>query len=247
MKRAYLRFYEELNDFLPEEKRKVRYIYEFYGTPSVKDVIEANGIPHTEVDMILVNGISVDFNYKTNNNDDISVYPVFETFDVTSVQHLRSEPLRNPAFVLDLHLGSLAKYMRMVGLDAFYNNAFNADMIIDLSIQQKRVILTSDKKILKRNDVTRGYWVRNKDTKEQLREVITHFHLEGKMNPFVRCILCNQLLQDIKKEEIIHEIPPKVSLWAEEFKKCPACGKVYWKGSHYNRMKDFIDEFKKSL
>lgn len=247
MKKAYFRFYEELNDFLPEEKRKIRFAYDFTGIPSVKDIIEALGVPHTEVDLILVNGISVNFSFRINDNDDISVYPVFETFDITLVQHLRPEPLRNPAFILDVHLGSLAKYMRMTGLDAFYNNSYNADEIVDISLRQNRAILTSDRKILKRNDVTHGYWVRNKNTTEQLREIIMHFHLEGKLNPFIRCIMCNQLLLEIKKEEVINEIPPKVNLWAEEFKKCPACGKVYWKGSHYSRMKEFIDEFKKSL
>ena len=95
MHKIYLRFYEELNDFLPEEKRKKRFIHQFIDRTSVKDLIESLGVPHTEVDLILANGKSVNFKYLINDEDDISVYPVFESFDITAVQHLRPKTLRN--------------------------------------------------------------------------------------------------------------------------------------------------------
>lgn len=242
MNTAYIRFYEELNDLLPDEKKKVRIVYTYWGTPSVKDVIEANGVPHTEVDLILVNGVSVDFNYRIKNNDDISVYPVFESFDISSLQHLRPDPLRNPFFVLDVHLGTLARYLRMTGLDSLYKNNYNSDDIVNISILQKRTILTKDLNILKRKDVSHGYLVRGNHPSEQLKEVISRFQLGNKLLPFTRCMECNHLLENIDKEEVQNEIPEKVRGWHNEFKKCPGCGRIYWKGSHYLKMLDLIDE-----
>ena len=115
IKKVTFRFYEELNDFLPEEKRKVRFAHQFIDRASVKDMIESLGVPHIEIDLILANGKSVEFSYIVEDKDDISVYPVFESMDITDVQHLRSKPLRDPKFIADVHLGSLVKYMRMLG------------------------------------------------------------------------------------------------------------------------------------
>jgi uncharacterized protein len=247
MIKLYFRFYEELNDFLYEEKRKVRFEYEVFDSPSVKDVIEAFGVPHTEVDMILVNGKSVSFDYNVKAGDDISVYPVFESFEIQEVQHLRPQPLRNPRFILDVHLGSLAKYMRMAGFDVIYRNNFWDREIIVISLNEKRTILTKDRNILKRSEVTHGYWVRSTAVEEQLMEVIVRFHLEQMIKPFTRCLECNGLLVQAEKEEVINEIPPKVKSRQEEFKKCSICGKIYWKGTHYEKMHGFIDKLRKSL
>jgi uncharacterized protein len=247
MTKLYLRFYEELNDFLPEEKRKVRFEHEVTDSPSVKDVIEAAGVPHTEVDFILVNGISVSFSYNVKADDDISVYPVFESFEISDIQHLRPQPLRNPRFVLDVHLGSLAKYMRMAGFDVSYRNNFGDKEIIVISLNEKRTILTKDRNILKRNEVTHGYWVRSTAVEEQLKEIISRFHLDQMMQPFTRCMNCNKLLETVDKKEVEAELPPKVRSWHDEFKRCPECGKIYWKGTHYEKMQGFIDKLKKSL
>jgi sulfur carrier protein ThiS len=166
MHKIYLRFYEELNDFLPEEKRKKRFVHPFIDRTSVKDLIESLGIPHTEVDMVLVNGKSVNFKYLINDGDDISVYPVFESLDITDVQHLRPKPLRKPKFVADVHLGRLTRYLRMIGLDVLYKNNFNDEEIVQLSLKERRAILTKDRGILKRNEVTHGYWVRSTKVEE---------------------------------------------------------------------------------
>src|SRR3989338_9144205 len=115
MSRAHFRFYEELNDFLPPERRKTTFTREFRNRASVKDMIEALGVPHTEVDLILVNGASVDFSYLVQDGDRISVYPMFESFDIRPLVHLRPRPLREPKFVLDTHLGKLAVYLRLLG------------------------------------------------------------------------------------------------------------------------------------
>ncbi|MBN1293701.1 MAG: twitching motility protein PilT, partial [Candidatus Latescibacteria bacterium] len=143
-KHAQFRFYEELNDFLPTEKRKIDFTYEFDGTPSIKDVVEALGVPHTEIDLILVNGASVDFSYHMCDVDIISVYPVFESLDISPVTHLREKPLREPKFILDVHLGKLAKYMRLLGFDTVYDNLYDDHEIVALAVAQKRTILTRD-------------------------------------------------------------------------------------------------------
>ena len=140
-----IRFYEELNDFLPEEKRKIRFVHHYIDRTSVKDLIESLGVPHAEVDLILVNGKSVGFDYLINDEDDISVYPVFESFDITDIQHLRPKPLREPKFICDVHLGKLARYLRMMGFDVYYYNDLTDEKIVSVSLKEKRAILTKDR------------------------------------------------------------------------------------------------------
>ena len=241
MKTVYFRFYEELNDFLPYEKRK-RIEHHFIDRTSVKDMIESLGVPHTEIDLILVNGKSVDFSYTVNDKDEISVYPVFESLDISNVQHLRAEPLREPKYVLDVHLGKLARYMRMVGLDTVYKNNFSDDELVEISLKEKRTILTKDRGILKRNEVMHGCWIRNEDPEKQLKEVVERFDLKNKLREFSRCLECNSTLTEIEKEKIFDHLPPKVKEWQNEFYYCGNCDKVYWKGSHYEKMKKIIDE-----
>jgi uncharacterized protein with PIN domain len=244
MKKVYFRFYEELNDFLPEEKRKIRFTHNYIDLASVKDVIESFGVPHTEVDLILVNGKSVKFDYLVNDGDDISVYPVFESLDITNVQHLRPKPLRNPKFIADVHLGTLARYLRMMGFDVLYKNDFDDNEIVNLSLSEKRAILTKGHGILKRSEVTHGYWIRSTKVKEQVIEVIKRFDLKNIIKEFSRCINCNSVLKPISKNEIIDDLPPKVSKSKTDFSRCPVCNKSYWKGTHHQKMLSFIQSVK---
>jgi len=244
MHKIYCRFYEELNDFLPEEKRKVRFTHNYIDRASVKDVIESLGVPHTEVDMILVNGKSAWFDYLITDGDDISVYPVFESLDITNVQHLRPKPLREPKFIADVHLGKLARYLRMMGFDVFYKNDFDDNKIVSFSLTEKRAILTRDRDILKRSKVTHGYWVRTTNIKEQVIEVIKRFDLKNNIKEFSRCIDCNTVLKPISKNEIIDGLPPKVLKSQTDFSRCPACQKNYWKGTHHQKMLSFIQSVK---
>ena len=242
MKIAYFRFYEELNDFLPNEKRKTRFEHNFIDRTSVKDMIESLGVPHSEIDLILVNGKSVDFSYLVNDKDEISVYPVFEAFDVSNIQHLRSKSLREPKFVVDVHLGKLARYLRVLGFDTLYKNIFSNDDLVKISLDEKRTILTKDREILKRNDITHGYWIRNNYLEEQVKEIVKRFDLKNQIKEFTRCIICNNLLIKVEKEDIIDFLPPKVQDWHNKFLFCPLCKKPYWKGSHYEKMKAFIEK-----
>lgn len=238
---AWFRFYEELNDFLPQAKRKKLIIYSFSGNPSVKDAIEALGVPHVEVDLILVNSRSVDFSCKLNDSDSVSVYPVFESFDISPVTHLREKPLRDTKFVADVHLGKLARSLRLCGFDVSYSTDMKDAEIIEISLAEKRIILTRDRGLLKNKVVSYGCYIRSTIPDEQLREVITRFHLKKRMNLFTRCMECNSVLAGATKEEVSERLLPKTRLYYSEFKRCPVCGRIYWNGSHYENMKKHID------
>jgi uncharacterized protein len=240
MSLAYFRFYEELNDFLSSGEREKLFPYEFNGNPSVKDAIEAMGVPHVEVDLILVNSQSVDFSYKLKNADSVSVYPVFESFDIASVTHLRENPLRELKFVCDVHLGKLTKYLRLCGFDTYYRTAFNHQEIINLAISDKRIILTRGKELLKNKKVTHGYWIRSQYPFEQLKDVLLRLDLKNQITLFTRCMECNGLLMDVSKKEILNRLLPKTRQYYRKFKKCHDCNRIYWNGSHYQSMKKHI-------
>lgn len=121
MPKGIFRFYEELNDFLPKNRRKTTFESAFNGKRSIKDIIEALGVPHTEIDLILVNGKSVEFNYILQDQDRVSVYPVFESLNITDVTLLRKTPLRRNKFIADINLGNIVKYMRVLGFDLYLN------------------------------------------------------------------------------------------------------------------------------
>jgi uncharacterized protein len=244
-KKLTIRFYEELNDFLLSQRRKKRFTYNYTDSTSVKDLIESMGVPHTEVDLILVNGVSVNFEYMIKDGDDISVYPTFESFDISPLQHLRPMPLRDPKFILDVHLGTLARYLRMIGIDSYYKNNLTDDQIIEISLNERRGILTRDRGMLKRKVVTHGYYVRATDPVQQLNEVVNRFQLKGMIDEFTRCMECNTPLIEIAKEEVFENIPEKVRKYQERFKKCNGCGKIYWRGSHYIKMEKIISQLKK--
>lgn len=240
---AQFRFYEELNDFLPSQKKKQSFQYRFKGKPSVKDAIEAIGIPHTEVDLIIANGESVGFDYHLRNEDHISVYPVFEGIDISPIVKLREKPLRRSAFICDVHLGKCARYLRMLGFDTLYENDYDDPKIVAISVARNRILLTRDRKLLHAKVITHGYWIRSQKPKEQVKEVVKRFDLYNQMKPFIRCINCNGLIKKIKKDDVIEQLEPKTKKYYNEFYQCETCGKVYWKGSHYIKMKQTIERF----
>ncbi|MBA7577999.1 hypothetical protein ES708_19855 [subsurface metagenome] len=241
-KKVWFRFYEELNDFLPKNRKKVRFQIECEQKQSVKDAIESLGIPHTEIDLILVNGQSVSFDYHILPDDNISVYPVFESLDISRVTRLRNKPLRIPSFILDVHLGKLAKYLRMTGFDTLYENRLDDNEIVEIALREKRIILTRDIGLLKHKVVTHGYWIRSQKPVEQFTETARRFDLFSKFKPFRRCTVCNGLVKKTRKQSVIHQLKPRTKIYFDEFFKCSSCGKVYWKGSHFERMQKLIFE-----
>ena len=238
---AYFRFYAELNDFLPPEKRQRTFTHSFELSPSVKDMIEALGVPHTEVDLILVNGQSVDFSYLVRDDDRISVYPVFEALDITPLVRLRPQPLRETRFVLDVHLGRLTTYLRMLGFDALYRSDFADEELARISSSEGRILLTRDRGLLKRSIVTHGYCLRTTNPRQQLVEILRRFDLFESVKPFQRCLHCNGLLQPVNKADISDRLLPQTRQYYDEFHRCQACDRIYWKGSNYQRMRQFIE------
>ncbi len=238
---SYFRFYEELNDFLPEKWKKNSFAYSFTGITTVKNTIEAIGVPHVEIDLILVNGKSVGFDYILKGEENISVYPVFESFDISPVVRLRSKPLRKIKFIVDVNLGKLAQKLRLLGFDTLFKNDYHDNDIVADSIKQKRIILTRDIGILKHSAVTHGYWLRNDDPKKQLTEVIDRLQLQNNFNPFSRCSACNSYLQPVSKSEIKDKIHADTHQSYKEFWQCKGCGKIYWEGSHYDRIVKWVE------
>lgn len=240
MAQADFRFYAELNYFLPPSRRLVSFAHIFEARPSIKDMIEAQGVPHTEVDRILVNGESVDFCYIVQDGDRISVYPVSDT-DITQSSRVRPKPLLVPRFVLDVHLGKLATSLRMLGFDTLYRNDYADEELAHISSTEERILLTRDRGVLMRSVVTHGYYVRETDPQQQVVEVLRRFNLFGSVAPFQRCLRCNGLLSPVSKETIIDQLPPQIKQEVDEFHRCIDCGQIYWKGSHYERMQKFVE------
>jgi uncharacterized protein with PIN domain/sulfur carrier protein ThiS len=243
MAQVELRFYEELNDFLPPERRKVSFMHDLTRRTSVKDLIESFGVPHTEVEVILVNGNSVDFSYIVQPGDRISVYPVFEALDVSPLIRLREKPLRNPRFVIDANLGQLARYLRLLGFDVIYRNNFTDREVAQIAHREQRIVLTRDRRLLQHKIITHGYFVRADKPREQVREILARLDLYGALRPFTRCLRCNGELETVDKEAVLDQLEPKTRKYYHQFRRCKDCGQAYWRGSHFNRMEKLCDYF----
>ena len=242
MSYVQIRFYAELNDFLRDDQKKTRFKHELNRRTSVKDLIESLGVPHTEVEIILANGKSVDFGYIVRRQDDLSIYPMFESVDVTPVLKLRDAPLRDTRFVLDCHLGRLARYLRQFGFDTLYRNDYSDDELAHTSASEHRILLTRDRSLLKRSIITHGYFVRAFDPRQQLDEVIRRFDLRKQIIPFGRCTRCNGKVEAVNKAAIEHLLEAKTRRYFDEFWQCTSCGQVYWEGSHVKHMIKLTDE-----
>jgi uncharacterized protein len=245
MSTARFRFYAELNDFLATENRMKELVRHFDVSSSVKDLIESFGVPHTEIDLVLANGVSVDFSYLVHDGDLVSVYPVFESLDISSVSRVRSRPLRELRFLLDVHLGRLAAYLRMAGFDTLYANQASDAELAAAVVRERRVLLTRDRYLLMRKGVERGYWVRSAEPKEQLVEILDRFQLRGSMQPFTRCLKCNSMLERMSRDSILDRLPPK-AVKKDVYRICPTCRRFYWEGSHHTRMSRLLEWAKAS-
>ncbi len=216
---AEFRFYEELNDFLAPERRKTTFPVPIDRGRSVKDAIESVGIPHTEVDLVLVDGASVAFGHVLRGGS----------------------PLREVRFVLDCHLGKLARHLRMAGFDSLWETDYGDEEIVALSVTQKRVVLTRDKGLLKRRAVERGHFVRETESEKQFCEVVRAFQLEPSLKPFSRCRMCNAALREVPKESVRGRVPETVWRELDDFTECPQCGRIFWRGTHYERLSRVLE------
>jgi uncharacterized protein with PIN domain len=246
LRQCEFRFYEELGDFLPPDCRKRSFIHQFQGTPAVKDRIEALGVPHTEVDLILVDGQSVDFMHKLWGGERVAVYPVFECFELGAGSRLRPQPLREPRFVLDVHLGRLAAYLRLLGFDCLYRNDYGDEELLSISRDQHRILLSRDTGLLKRAALTHGAFLHATDPRRQLREVCGRFQLDGRIAPFTRCARCNGAVEPLDAQSPgPSTISPSKQTMAQHggsFSQCQGCGQLYWPGSHLARLRQRLAE-----
>jgi uncharacterized protein with PIN domain len=228
------RFYAQLNDFLPRSRRGRRFAHVLPAPASVKDTIEALGVPHPEVDVILVNGRAEHFGYRLRAGDTVAVYPRFRTLDLGGLRRAGADPPAAPRFTLDVHLGRLAAFLRLAGFDTEVV-ADDAGLAASAA-RDDRIVLTRDVALLKRGDVRHGYWVRHANPEQQLVEVLAQFDLASRTTPFTRCLRCNTPLVAVDPETVAARLPSRTRACFQAFTRCPGCDRVYWRGSHHHRL-----------
>jgi uncharacterized protein len=235
-----VRFYGELNDFLPSAHRQATLVCALETSASIKDVVETLGVPHPEIDLLVVNGRSVDFAARVRDGDRVAVYPPFRAFDLDAGARLGPSPQAEPRFVADVHLGRLAAYLRLAGFDTAYRNDYRDHEIVAISASEDRTVVTRDVGVLKHRSVARGYFVRETRPARQLVEVLRRFDLAARAVPFTRCLRCNGRLEIVSKDDVEHLLPPRTREHYREFSRCPVCARIYWQGSHYTQMSVFL-------
>jgi len=238
---ATVRLYGSLNDFVPAVRRQSTLVCGFTPSPSVKDFVEALGVPHPEIDLLIVDGASVNFSYRVRDGDRVAVYPMIRTFDLGDLVRLRPPPQLEPRFVADVHLGRVAAYLRLAGFDVAYRNDYTDEELVAISASEDRVLLTRDVGALKHAIVRRAHFVRETRPARQLVEVLRHFDLVGLALPFTRCLRCSSRLHAMAKDRIQNLLPARTREHYQEFSRCPTCSRIYWQGSHYSRMRLFIE------
>jgi uncharacterized protein len=235
-----VRFYAELNDFILPAQRYRACTVGVEPALTIGGLIERSGVPLEQVDLVLQNGEPVPFTAEVHEGDRVAVYPVFESFDISSLQHLRSKPLRTPRFVLDVHLGKLASFLRMLGFDSLYRGDYRDEELVRISLEQRRALLSKDRALLAAPILVRSYAVRSDAPLEQTKEVIRRFDLADSARPFTRCLRCNAPLECVRREDVARRLPHRVREMYDEFQRCPSCNRVYWRGTHFTRMSEVV-------
>lgn len=240
--KATFRFHGPITFFLPPKQRDTIIEHTFDWRASIKDMVESLGPPHSEIGLLVVDGQSVDFSYIIESDVHVDVYSRLDSVDLPNKIALRPPFPGQPRFVLDTHLGRLANSLRMMGFDTLYRNDYPDDELAQVSSEEQRILLTRDVGLLKRSLVVYGHYVRATDPREQIVEVMKRYALVDKAKPFHRCITCNDLLHPVNKADIIDQLPETSAGYFDEYSQCQGCGKIYWKGSHYDRMQEIIDQ-----
>ncbi|MEW5940270.1 MAG: Mut7-C RNAse domain-containing protein [Chloroflexota bacterium] len=233
MNAATFLFHGRLNDFLQRDQRGKPIAVHFRGRQSVKHLAESLGAPHPEIGRVQVNGRDEALGRIARDGDRLEIYPV------------ENGPPIEPRFLLDCHLGRLTAHLRMLGFDCLYQNDYDDSMMAAILQKEERILLTRDRRLLMRKVVQHGYCLRSLDPLEQLTEVLRRFDLTNQFHPFHRCLRCNHPLEPVDKSAILERLEPLTRKYFNEFHICPACGQVYWKGSHYERMERVIEELTK--
>lgn len=242
-----VRAYAELNDFVAPESRGVAVRRPFRSHQTVKDVVEAMGIPHTEIDLIVVDGEPVDFANRPRPGARIAVYPLFEALDIEPITRLRPVPLREPRFVVDVNLGRLARLLRLLGFDVIWTSDMDDAELARIGSAHQRILLTRDRGLLERREITHGLFVHADRPLEQIVEVVRRLDLGARFAPFTRCLRCNGRLVAVSKEEVLDQLEPLTRRFYDEFSRCTDCGRIYWAGSHHRNLVALVREIDAEL
>lgn len=238
---ATFRFYAELNDFLAPEKRWHEFSSPCARAATAKHMIEAIGVPHTEVELVLVNGESMGFDYLLKDGDRVAVFPRFRKLDVSSALCIDPYPSHDIRFVADAHLGGLAHLLRMAGFDTLYDNNFQDDRIEEIAWLDGRIVLTRDRELLKRRSVAHGCYMREIRPARQLCEIFARLDLARYARPLTLCLKCNAPLRQADKAEVLSRLPLSVRERFDRFSTCDLCRGVFWEGSHWRCMRVLLD------
>ncbi|MFC4159082.1 Mut7-C RNAse domain-containing protein [Chitinimonas lacunae] len=237
---AKFRFHGECNDFLSAEKASVPIDYAFDDRPSVKDAIEALGVPHTEVGAIKVDDHWVEFKHLMMDGQQVEVFP--NPYSQTPYP-LPYKPQGVPSFLLDVHLAALARYLRLAGFDCLHEGKDYGDAVLaEVAATDEHILLTRDIGLLKRSKVKYGRWIRNTSPEYQFKEVVDHYRLHDFFKPLSRCVRCNGAIEAVDIEEVRDRVPERVLEWQTDFKQCARCSQVYWKGSHFEKIMQILQK-----
>lgn len=235
------RFVGELNGFLAPSRRHATVLHRFDGTPSVKDQVEALGVPHTEIAALLVDGHPVGFGYLLRGGEQIVVHPFGPGLPAGSSGLLRPERAAEARFIADVHLGRLASYLRLLGFDCGWRNDFGDDELVNVANAEDRIVLTRDTGLLKRAALVHGAFVHASDPRRQLREVFDRFGLESHARPFTRCARCNGPVSPWQPDRD-DRLPEAALRHRDGLSRCEGCGQLYWPGSHLERLRRRLAE-----
>jgi uncharacterized protein with PIN domain len=238
---ATFRFYAQLATFLAPERRGRAFDSRCAEAATTKHMIEALGVPHTEVEFLLVNGEPAGLDLILRDGDRVAVYPKFESIALGGLARVRELPPGPPRFIADAHLGGLARLLRMAGFDTLYDNNYRDGDIEIVAEQEQRIVLTRDRELLKRRGIQSGCYVHAIKAAQQFREIVSRLDLAPQMQPFTLCLSCNAPLRSIAKALVIDRLPPAVRATHEEFSTCDVCRGVFWKGSHWKRMCELLE------
>jgi hypothetical protein len=240
-----LNFFGDLDFFLGSKFRSQPVERRLSERTSIKDVIESCGVPHPEVDAILVNGQAVGFDHTLVSDTDVKVFPVANYDTFRTEKHLQQTEIIR--FVADGHLGKLARNLRLLGFDVAYGARAGDRELLDIMVRENRALLTRDRRLLKHSIVQHGYCPRSQTADEQTAEVLRRFNLVGLIAPFTRCLRCNAALQDASKAEVIEDLEPLTKIYYDHFRRCPGCSQVYWAGSHFQKLEKRIERIQSRL
>jgi uncharacterized protein with PIN domain len=240
MNSCYIRYYGNLKELVKPSLRQ-GYELEFTFSPGIRDVIEADGIPHTEIGLIIVNGSSEGWKYRLKMGDSCAVYPFFRDIDISEDSRVIEKGYPEGRFILDVHLGKLCRYLRMIGFDSSFDPGWSDAAMIGISNSESRIILTMDRGLLKNGASRYGCLVRSSDPVQQLRQVADRYSLAGLMRPMTRCLKCNGIIQEVSPASVYGSLKENTKKFYLNFYRCLSCNTIYWKGTHYENMKIMIE------